>query len=204
MDEVGQKVGSGTPISPVIQHMEMGRDQAHGCGDLTNAAIMSRLMQSQGTKVDPNTGTVSTAANAVDCFTYLDDRLVKAANFFFEYMLGYDAQWTTAPFAIDTDGTIKDSYAAFAAGYRGRYGTINFWDFYNYYRYTRGMSDEEIQAAYPFFYDGFQQRTYNTSWGSNDGGEDFWLYLPAEAVGLETVRQELITQLQAFLDAKNA
>ncbi len=183
VDEVGQKEGSGTKLAvPVIQHVEMGRDQAHGCGDLTNSAILSRLMQSQGTKVDPEYGTVSTAADAVDCYTFLDDRLVKAADFFFEYMLGYDTDWVSVPFAIDYDGTIKDSYAAFASSYRGRYSTINFWDFYTYYRYNRNMSPEQIKATYPFFYDGYTQKIYS-SWGNNDGGGDFWLFLPAGAAG---------------------
>ena len=94
VDEVGKKEGSGTPLTqPVIQHVEMGRDQAHGCGDLTNSAILSRLMQGQGTKVDPVYGTVSDAPDAVDCFAFLDNRLVKAADFFFQYMLGYDTEW---------------------------------------------------------------------------------------------------------------
>lgn len=183
VDKVGEKEGSGTPLkTPVIQHVEMGRDQAHGCGDLTNSAIMSRMMQAQGTKVDPDTGTVSTGFNAVDCFTYLDDRLINTSDFFFEYMLGYNADWVSVPFAIDTDGTIKDSYAAFAASYRGRYLTINFWDFYTYYRYDRKMTPEQIKEKYPFFYAGYQQKTY-AGWGNNDGGGDFWIFLPAEAAG---------------------
>ena len=51
--------------SRIVQHVEMGRDQAHGGGDLTNAAIISRMLLAQGTKVDPVDGTVSTQDNAV-------------------------------------------------------------------------------------------------------------------------------------------
>ncbi len=183
VDEVGQKEGSGTPLaSPVIQHVEMGRDQAHGCGDLTNSAILSRLMQSQGTKVDPKYGTVSTDSNAVDCFTFLNDRLVNAADFFFKYMLGYDTKWVSVPFAIASDGTIKDAYAAFAASYRGRYSTINFWDFYTYYAYEQGMTQEEIKAMYPYFFEGYTKKIY-TGWDNKDGGGDFWVFLPKEAAG---------------------
>ena len=94
----------------------------------------------------------------------------------------YDADWVSAPFAITTDGIIKDSYAAFASTYRGRYRTINFWDFYTYYRYNKGMTPEQIKAAYPFFYAGYQQKTYST-WENNDGGGDFWVFLPAAAAG---------------------
>lgn len=182
LDSRGMAEGSGPRIAPVIQHVEMGRDQAHGCGDLTNAAILSRLMQSQNTKVDPVTGTVSTAANAVDCYAFLNDRLVKGADFFFRYMLGYDVDWEMAPYAIDEDGIVKDAYESFASPYRGRYSTINFWDFYTYYRYTRGMTPQQIKAAYPFFYDGYAQKTY-TTWDNKDGGGDFWLFLPKEAQG---------------------
>ena len=160
----------------------MGRDQAHGCGDLTNSAILSRLMFSQGTKVDITDGTVSSATDAVDCYAFLDNRLVKAADFFFQYMLGYDTEWVPVPFAIDTDGTIKDSYANFAVGYRGRYNTINFWDFYTYYAYDRGMSKEEIQAQYPYFYEGYTKKIY-TAWDNPDGGGDFWIFLPSAAAG---------------------
>ena len=53
----GTIVGEGTPVEPHVQHMEMGRDQAHGGGDLTNAAIITRMIKSQGTKVDPVAGT---------------------------------------------------------------------------------------------------------------------------------------------------
>lgn len=183
LDEVGQKEGCGTPLEkPVIQHVEMGRDQAHGCGDLTNSAILSRLMQGQGTKVDPIDGTVSTASNAVDCYAFLDDRMLKAADFFFRYMLGYDTEWISVPFSMKPDGTIIDSYAAFSANYRGRYKTINFWDFYTYYIYNRNMSKEELQTQYPYFYDGYIKKIY-TSWDNPDGGGDFWVFLPPAAKG---------------------
>lgn len=114
VDEVGQKVGSGTPLDkPVIQHVEMGRDQAHGCGDLTNSVILARLMQGQGTKVDPESGEISTAQNAQDVYEFLDHRILRAADFFFGYMLGYDIPWVQVPFSIAEDGTIIDNYAAF-------------------------------------------------------------------------------------------
>ncbi len=183
VDEVGKKEGSGTPLTqPVIQHVEMGRDQAHGCGDLTNSAILSRLMQGQGTKVDPVYGTVSDAPDAVDCFAFLDNRLVKAADFFFQYMLGYDTEWVSVPFAIAPDGTIKDAYAAFASTYRGQYSTINFWDFYTYYACTQGITKEQIKEQYPYFYEGYTKKTY-TNWDNGDGGGDFWVFLPKQAAG---------------------
>jgi len=200
IDEVGGTEGSGTPLREagydvdyVIQHVEMGRDQAHGCGDLTNAAILSRLMLGQGTKVDPEDGTISTAADAVTCYEFLDDRILEAANFFFQYMLGYDAQWVPVPYSIrDTDGDgvkeIVDFYREFAPGYRGRYQTINFWDLYAYYTYVDHSKD--LQNDYPYFYEGFMKKMPSNymwngglgiNWDNVDGGGDFWLFLPAQA-----------------------
>jgi hypothetical protein len=191
IDEIGMKEGEGTPLdAPVIQHVEMGRDQAHGCGDLTNAAILSRLTNAQGTKVDPEEGTVSSADDAVGVYEFLDDRIADTADFFFKYMLGYDSEWVQVPFSMQRDGTIIDNYTEFASGYRGRYTTINFWDIYTYYKYTRGMSDEELQEAYPYFYEGFMKKmpsnfmwngALNIDWDNVDGGGDFWLFLPREA-----------------------
>ncbi len=189
IDEIGQAENSGEELAkPVVQHVEMGRDQAHGCGDLTNATIMARLMRGQGTKVDPVTGQVSTKGDAVDVYEFLDDRILKTADFFFEYMLGYDADWVPVPFSI-IDGKIKDLYTAFSPEYRGRYKTINFWDLYTYYTYI--TEDEvDLENEYPYFYEGFMKKVASNyywngelviNWDNVDFGGDFWLYLPAAA-----------------------
>lgn len=193
VDEVGQKEGSGRRLeTPVIQHMEMGRDQAHGCGDLTNTAILARLMQAQGTKVDPVEGTVSEAEDGVDVYSFLDNRILEAADFFFRYMLGYDAEWIQAPFAITQDGIIKDNYAGFSPSYRGRYSTINFWDLYTYYTYVNPGSGVDLVKDYPYFYEGFMKKMpsnyyhnggLSVNWNNVDGGGDFWLFLPPQAKG---------------------
>lgn len=187
VDELGKEEGSGRKLEkPVIQHVEMGRDQAHGCGDLTNAAILARMLSAQNTKVDPVQGVVSDAKDAVGIYEFLDDRILKAADFFFRYMLGYDADWVQTPFSI-RDGKIVDSYMAFSPNYRGRYNTINFWDLYVYYANSRPEVDLEKQ--YPYFYEGFMKKVpsnYFTkgklmvNWNNADGGGDFWLFLPPE------------------------
>ncbi|MCA0755062.1 discoidin domain-containing protein [Paenibacillus sp. N4] len=184
----GTIVGEGTPVEPHVQHMEMGRDQAHGGGDLTNAAIITRLIHAQGTKVDPVAGTPSTADNAVDIMEFLNHRLLAAADYFWQFMLGYDTPWTPQAYAItggDPDnigmgGYIRDTYNTIAHGYWGRFSTANFWDFYSYYTYVK---HEDVSQIAPYYYEAFTKKLPSTpdGWRNKDAGNDFWLYLPQEA-----------------------
>ncbi len=184
----GMIVGEGTPVEPHVQHMEMGRDQAHGGGDLTNAAIITRLIHAQGTKIDPVAGTPSTADNAVGIMEFLNDRILGAANYFWQFMLGYDTPWTPQAYAItggDPDnvgmgGYIRDTYNTIAHGYWGRFGTANFWDFYSYYTYVK---HEDVAQKAPYYYEAFTKKLVPSpgGWRNKDAGNDFWLYLPQEA-----------------------
>ncbi|RTE10819.1 discoidin domain-containing protein [Paenibacillus whitsoniae] len=187
-EKPGTKVGEGTPVEPHVQHMEMGRDQAHGGGDLTNAAIITRLIHAQGTRIDPVAGTPSTADNAVDIMEFLNHRLLAAANYFWQFMLGYDTPWTPQAYAItggDPDnvgmgGYIRDTYNFVSPGYRGRFDTANFWDFYSYYTYVK---HQDVSQLAPYYYEAFTKKQPSTPgmWANKDAGNDFWLYLPAEA-----------------------
>jgi large repetitive protein len=168
--------------------MEMGRDQAHGGGDLTNAAIITRMIKSQGTKVDPVAGTPSTADNAVGPMEFLNDRLIAAADYFWQFMLGYDTPWTPQAYAITggdpnnggMGGYIRDTYNGLSEGYRGRFLTANFWDFYSYYTYVR---HEDVAQLAPHYYEAFTKKLVPSpgGWHNTDAGNDFWLYLPPEA-----------------------
>jgi hypothetical protein len=187
-EEPGTKVGEGTPVEPHVQHMEMGRDQAHGGGDLTNAAIITRLIHAQGTKIDPVAGTPSTADNAVDIMEFLNNRILGAANYFWQFMLGYDTPWTPQAYAItggDPDnigmgGYIRDTYNTISHGYWGRFGTANFWDFYSYYTYVK---HEDVAQIAPYYYEAFTKKLVPSvgGWENKDAGNDFWIYLPPEA-----------------------
>ena len=184
----GTIVGEGTPVEPHVQHMEMGRDQAHGGGDLTNAAIITRMIKSQGTKVDPVAGTPSTADNAVGPMEFLNDRLIAAADYFWQFMLGYDTPWTPQAYAITggdpnnggMGGYIRDTYNGLSEGYRGRFLTANFWDFYSYYTYVK---HEDVAQIAPYYYEAFTKKLVPNAggWHNKDAGNDFWLYLPPEA-----------------------
>ncbi|WP_245600090.1 discoidin domain-containing protein [Paenibacillus harenae] len=161
---------------PRVQHVEMGRDQAHGAGDITNAEILSRLLLAQGTKVDPVEGTVSTAENAVNPFEFLDKRILKAADYFARFMLGYDTPWTPVAAHTDANGNPTIIYKQLAEGYRGRIGG-NVYDLYYYYKYAAGVNMEEEA---PYFTEMFAKRL-PFYWESPDGGADYWLYIPREA-----------------------
>ncbi|HWD77518.1 MAG TPA: hypothetical protein VG497_01500, partial [Kribbella sp.] len=184
---------TGKPIKdPHVQHAEMGRDQAHGGGDLTNAVIISRMLLAQGTKVDPVAGTVSDAANAVGPYEFLNNRILAAADYFWRFMLGYDTAWTPMAYAISPDGTIRDTYNHIADGYRGRYVTASFWEIYYYYRFTLG---KDVKAMAPYYAEAYAKRpgplysrggVVGNSWDGADGGGDSWLFAPAAAAGEST------------------
>jgi hypothetical protein len=170
-----------------VQHVEMGRDQAHGGGDLTNSVIISRMLIAQGTKVDPENGTVSTSPNAVGPYEFLNNRILAAADYFWRYMLGYDTPWTKVAYSISSDGIVRDTYNYLSPSYRGRFNTANFWDLYSYYTYKKG---QDVSQIAPYYYEAFTKKlpsnyyyggSLTINWDNVDGGGDFWLYLPEEA-----------------------
>jgi len=168
---------TGEPVNPpLVQHVEMGRDQAHGAGDITNAEILARLLMAQGTKVDPVNGTASTAPNAVGPYEFLDDRILDAAEYFARYMLGLDTPWHPTAAWADPDGTPTIIYKQLSSNYRGRL-TQNHWELYYYYKYIRGV---DMEQRAPHFSDMYSRRVaYN--WDGVDGGGDFWIFMPAAA-----------------------
>ena len=171
---------TGEAIPPQIQHVEMGRDQAHGAGDLTNSEILARLMMAQGTKVDPVTGTPSTESNAVGPYEFMDDRLLAVHELFGKWMVGYDIPWVPVAMSVYPDGSIRAMYTNVSWSYRGRL-TQNTWEAFYYYKYVRGLDLEQLVPNYTTIY--AKRKAYN--WDGADGGGDFWLTLPkaAEAEG---------------------
>lgn len=171
---------------PRVQPVEMGRDQAHGGDDFTNSALISRLLLAQDTKVDPIEGTVSTESDAVNIYEFLDNRILKGADYYWQYALGYDTPWTPVAAHTDSEGNPIVIYRILSDSYRSKLNVANFWDMYYYYKYNLGI-DMEKEA--PYFHEAFLKRVpanyyYQgkavASWDSADGGADFWLYLPKE------------------------
>ncbi|MDF2644485.1 MAG: hypothetical protein K0Q73_290 [Paenibacillus sp.] len=168
--ETGEKVDN-----PQVQITEMGRDQAHSTGDVINVAILSRLLQAQGTKVDPADGTVSTAANAVTTYDFLGKRILAGTDYFARYMNGYDTPWIPTEARMRQDGS-PVIYQVLNTSYRGRIGG-NAYDLYYYYKYEQGLDMEQVA---PYYTEMFNKRT-DYSWASRDSGGEYWLYIPKEA-----------------------
>lgn len=192
---------TGEPVTPVVQHVEMGRDQAHGAGDLTNVAILARLLMAQNTRVDPVAGTVSVAASAVGPYEFLDDRILDASEYFARYMQGYDTPWVPTASHTDAAGNPTIVYKQLATEYRGRL-TQNTWDQFYYYKYARGI---DMDARAPYLTQLFKKRlSYN--WDGVDGGGDFWLYLPqaAEAEGASNLVRPVVEPVREIEDRYTA
>ncbi len=188
---------TGESVTPMVEHVEMGRDQAHGAGDITNVAILARMLLGQGTKVDPVEGTASTAPNAVGPYEFLNDRILDATEYFARYMMGYDTPWVPTAAHTAPDGTPTIVYQRLATSYRGRL-TQNTWEPFYYYKYARGMNMEERA---PYFTQMYASRVgYN--WDGVDGGGDFWLYLPqaAETEGAQYLVKPLVNPYRELED----
>ena len=141
--------------TPQVQLTEMGRDQAHAGDDLTIFTTIARILNSQGTLVDPVAGTVSQAPDAVGPYEFLNDRILAAADHFCRFMLGYDTPWIPTPSNIAPDGTIRQIYPRIADNYRGRIRQHKLWDLYYYYTYKKGI---DLAQKAPYFHETFLKR----------------------------------------------
>ncbi|MEF3353260.1 S-layer homology domain-containing protein [Paenibacillus sp. GYB006] len=174
---VTEDIITGEPINPPrVQHVEMGRDQAHGAGDLTNVEILGRLLEAQGTKVDPKEGTLSISQDAISVYEYLDNRVLEASNYFGQFMMGYDTPWTPVAAHTDPDGNPTIIYKNISGAYRGRIGG-NVYGQYYYYKYQMGLDMEQVA---PYYMEMFNKR-HPFWWESPDGGADYWMFIPKEA-----------------------
>lgn len=163
----GEKVAN-----PQVQITEMGRDQAHAGDDMTIFTTIARILNSQGTKVDPVVGTPSTAPEAVGVYEFLDDRILAAADHFCRFMLGYETPWIPTPSHRAPDGTIRQIYPRIADNYRGRIRQHKMWDLYYYYTCKKGV---DLSRKAPYYHETFLKRIVSDDYD--------WLYIPKEASG---------------------
>lgn len=114
--------------------MEMGRDQGHAYGNLGGLSELVASIYAQGTLVDPEDGTISTAENAVNPFEFQDDRLLAGASYLAKYHLGYEVTWIPADSGVSSsspNGIYKS-----INGYPWKGNLSNYYGIvYNYYKY---------------------------------------------------------------------
>ncbi|SDT06240.1 putative Ig domain-containing protein [Actinoplanes derwentensis] len=163
-----------------VQVREMGRDQAHGECNIDNFTGLARILDVQGTRIDPAAGTVSTGANAVSVYDFLGRRLLAGANAFFGYMLGAAVPWADERGA-DWNGTV-------APAYRGRiFNAVD--ELYSVYKYERGV-DVETEAPWvaalsarqdgPYYHYG---TTVTNFWAPGDKNPEYWVAFPSAVAG---------------------
>ncbi|MBB3061187.1 Calx-beta domain-containing protein [Microbulbifer rhizosphaerae] len=186
---VTQNDQTGEPLEePHIQLVEMGRDQAHAIGNVDSLFIISQIIASQDTKVDPVTGTVSTASDAIDPVHFSDDALRKAYIQFAKYNMGFDIPWVPVASSILADGSIDSLYRWPRSAYRGRLRANAFPAMYYFYEYMADGYD--LTEGDNRFIQMIYEKSMEHSWrGVRSGGywgprehvydSEFWMHLPA-------------------------
>ncbi|MCP2638153.1 hypothetical protein K0817_016490 [Microbacterium sp. HD4P20] len=165
-----------------VQHMEMLRDQAHGQGDVDLLIALARVVDNQGTKVDPVDGTVSDAADAVSPYRFLDNRILDGADTFYAFMMGQEIPYVAA----NEGGSISQAY-------RGRLQDP-LSELYLQYRYVAGV-DVEAEAPHvaqlyedrdgPLYRYGTGIQNFWNDRGSDFTGAEYWVAFPEELAEVE-------------------
>jgi len=174
-------IGSDNPLNtvgyPFYQIQEMMRDQAHGGDNVDNLIGLLRLVNSQGTKVDPYSGKPSTAVDAVTVYKFGGNRLLMGANSYAQFMLGYKTPWA------DTSG----GTSGISEAYRGRlYAAEGIAEIYNVYKYEQ---DVDVDAVAPYLATAAShQNGFVTPWGrgtpdNKDFGAEAFITLPKALTG---------------------
>lgn len=161
--------------NPLFAVKEMHRDQPHASLTPGTIAETANMLYAQGTKIDPVQGTVSTKDNAVGVYEFMNDRILKGTNYWYQYNLGYNP-----PFNDGVNSPLAD-------GGRGRF--INFSQIYYYYKYARGYSDTNEDMKY--LAEGTKR--YWDTYGCDK--DERFIYIPEEAAGTlvpkaNTVRED--------------
>jgi len=184
-----REIDAEDPLNPYgkdfVELVEMGRDQAHAEGDITTLSAAARMIQNQGTRLDPVHGTVSEASDAVSPYGFLDNRLLHGADAFAQFMMGGEP-----PF-IDTSG----GAGALSQAYRGRLRDLMN-DLYYQYTYVEGVDVEEEapwvarlheQSDGPLYRYGASVENFWNPRGSDFTDSEYWLAFP-EALASQDVQ----------------
>ncbi|RCX21560.1 putative Ig domain-containing protein [Fontibacillus phaseoli] len=189
--EMTQNDETDEPVKPHVQHVEMGRDLAHGEGDVTNFINLARMVDAQGTKVDPASGTIN--SKGISIYEFLNDRILMGADYYAKFAEGFDINWTPVKSTAESEWAKEKIYSIPSDEYKGRmhYLGTGGWDLYYVYRYKLGYTDEQLEAKAPYFVKAFKSRVAPNYYFSGDGsaadvskvetGAEWWIYVPKEA-----------------------
>ncbi|HSH96558.1 MAG TPA: S-layer homology domain-containing protein, partial [Roseimicrobium sp.] len=177
---------TGEAVEPNLQLAEMGRDQPHAGGNITNLLMMSKTIDFQKTKVDPVSGTVTKKADGVSPIHFLDNRLPKGSVLFAKYNLGYALPWV--PIYSETDPNHPDYLAKYELiSERSGIGGNGTAAEYHYYK-ALGLDMES--GPYRYIKVAYDATSVGREFGARSGSYfdtihnyafDFWIGLPASA-----------------------
>lgn len=162
---------TGAKVKPHVQFSEMGRDIGHpmpGAGQLGENLT---ILWSQKTNVDPVSGEVSSAKNAVDPIEFLHHQYLRGMNQICKYNLGFDIDWT--PIAINRERCEYWIRPSNWGGGRGR--TSSEIDMaYLYYKWKKNLDFSKSEETRYYGY-AMEQRGFDY--------KHAFLWLPQEAAG---------------------
>jgi hypothetical protein len=154
-------------VNPQVQLVEMIRDQPHSYLNIALLSLLAETTYNQGTKVNPDTGRADNGSDAVDVFSFLNDRLLAGADYFTRYHLGEPVTWIP----IDMGDHINGKPFAKPP----EWGIL-----YNHYKYIRkwDTNDPRFHAV---------AEAYDAGIPEGDGGNDFLgnstlLFTPEEGI----------------------
>ncbi|MNW35195.1 Endo-1,4-beta-xylanase A precursor [compost metagenome] len=218
--EMTQNDETGEPVAPHVQHVEMGRDLAHGEGDVTNFINLARMVDAQGTKVDPASGTIS--ATGVSIYEFLNDRILMGTDYYAKFSEGFDINWTPVISTAASEWAKEKVYSIPSDEYKGRmhYLGTGGWDLYYVYRYKLGYTEEQLEAKAPYFVKAFKSRVAPNHYFTGDGsdndaprvetGAEWWIYVPKEVANEQpdsisrTVRENTLYKDRYLLQLEDA
>ena len=184
---------TGQPLNPAdyhVQHAEMGRDLAHAGDDVGTLIDLARMIDIQGTKVNPVTGAVSADADAVNIYNFLDDRILRATDYFCQYDMGYDVRWTPVRTSNGDEYEPAIIYPIVSDEYRGRMYAVEMADLYYVYVYRLGWTQDRLAEVAPYYLKAFRERCAPTYYAAGSGESTelekrnsygAWLHIPSEA-----------------------
>ncbi len=177
--KVDKNALTGEAVEPIVELVEMGRDQDHAEGNLNNLLMMIRTMEVQKTRFDER-GEI--AKDGESPISFADNRLLKGFEAYAKYNLGFETPWI--PTEAESVG-VKVFYDAPSPQGEGNFSLNGF--VAGYYAYKAlGCGESEMKytalaydTLYPYFYETAVSGSFITA--LHNYAFDFWIGLPRSA-----------------------